>query len=52
MIETIHLQFFLATFAGWVGGQQEAAITYLIDENRVPRDQLESGAPGAPAKAA
>ena len=43
MIETIHLQLLLATFAGWVGRQQTAVITYLIEENRVLREQLESG---------
>jgi transposase InsO family protein len=32
----------LATFAGWVGRQQTAVITYLIEENRVLREQLES----------
>lgn len=42
MIETIHLQLLLATFAGWVGRQQTAVITYLIEENRVLREQLES----------
>jgi hypothetical protein len=29
MIETIHLQLSLATFAGWAGRQQTAVITYL-----------------------
>ena len=43
MIETIHLQFLLATFAGWVGRRQTAVITYLIEENRVLKEQLESG---------
>jgi hypothetical protein len=42
MIETIHLRFLLATFAGWVGRQQSAVITYLIEENRVLKEQLES----------
>jgi len=43
MIETIHLQLLLATFAGWVGRQQAAVIAYLIEENRVLKEQLESG---------
>ena len=30
MIETIHLQLLLATFAGWVGRRQARVITYLI----------------------
>jgi hypothetical protein len=43
MIETIHLQLLLATFAGWVGRQQSHVIAYLIEENRVLKEQLESG---------
>ncbi len=43
MIETIHLQFLLATFAGWIGKKQTAVIAYLIEENRVLKEQLESG---------
>ena len=43
MIETIHLQVLLATFAGWIGRQQTAVISYLIEENRVLKEQLESG---------
>ena len=42
MLETIHLQLLLATFAGWIGRQQAAVITYLIEENRVLKEQLES----------
>jgi putative transposase len=42
MIETIHLQLLLATFAGWLGRQQAAVITYLIEENRVLKEQLGS----------
>jgi hypothetical protein len=42
MIETIHLQLLLATFAGWVGRKQTAIITYLIEENRVLKEQLKS----------
>ena len=43
MIETIHLQLLLATFAGWVGRRQTAVITYLVEENRILKEQLESG---------
>ena len=43
MIESIHLQLLLATFAGWVGRRQAAVINYLIEENRVLKEQLESG---------
>jgi len=43
MIETIHLQLLLATFAGWVTRQQAQVIAYLIEENRVLKEQLESG---------
>jgi hypothetical protein len=43
MIEIIHLQLLLATFAGWVGRQQSHVIAYLIEENRVLGEQLESG---------
>ena len=30
MLENIQLQLLLATFAGWVGRQQSAVITYLL----------------------
>jgi hypothetical protein len=43
MIETVHLQLLLATFAGWVRRQQSHVIAYLIEENRVLKEQLESG---------
>jgi hypothetical protein len=43
MIDTIHFQLFLATFAGWIGRRQARVISYLIEENRVLREQLESG---------
>jgi transposase InsO family protein len=43
MIETIHLQLLLATFAGWVGRKQTAIIAYLVEENRVLKEQLKSG---------
>ena len=42
MTETIHLQLLLATLAGWVGRQQSHMITYLIEENRVLKEQLTS----------
>ena len=34
------LCFLLATFAGWVNRHQAQAIDYLIEENRVPKEQL------------
>jgi len=43
MIDTIHFQLFLATFAGWVGRREARVIAYLIEENRVLKEQLESG---------
>ena len=42
MTETIHLQLLLATFAGWVGRRQACVIAYLIEENRVLKEQLGS----------
>jgi hypothetical protein len=42
MIETIHLQLLLATFAGWVGRRQARVIACLIEENRVLKEQLGS----------
>jgi hypothetical protein len=43
MVKTIHLQLFLATFSGWVTRQQSQTIAYLIEENRILREQLGSG---------
>ena len=43
MLETIHLQLLLATFSAWIGRRQASVITYLIEENRVLKEQLESG---------
>ena len=43
MLENIQFHLLLATFAGWVGRQQSAVISYLIEENRVLKEQLESG---------
>lgn len=40
MVEAIHLQLLLATFAGWVTRQHAQAISYLIEENRVLKEQL------------
>jgi hypothetical protein len=42
MIETIHLRLLLATFAGWATRQQSHVIAYLIEENRVLKEQLKS----------
>jgi hypothetical protein len=43
MIESIHLQLLLATFSAWVGRQQSAVIAYLIEENRVLKEQERLG---------
>ena len=43
MIDTIQFQLLLATFAAWANRQQAGVIAYLIEENRVLREQLESG---------
>jgi transposase InsO family protein len=43
MLENIQLQLLLSTFAGWVNHQQSQVIDYLIEENRVLKEQLESG---------
>jgi len=40
MVEAIHLQLLLATFAGWVTRQQAQTTSYLIEENRVLKEQL------------
>jgi putative transposase len=37
------LQLLLATFAAWSSRQQASIIAYLIEENRVLKEQLESG---------
>jgi hypothetical protein len=36
------LQLLLATFAGWVNRDQAQAIDYLVEENRVLKEQLGS----------
>jgi hypothetical protein len=43
MLQNIQLQLLLATFAGWVTRRQSQVIDYLIEENRVLKEQLESG---------
>jgi transposase InsO family protein len=43
MIETIRFRLLLATFAGWVDRHQARTIAYLIEENRVLKEQFESG---------
>jgi len=43
MIDTIQIQLLLATFAAWANRQQAGLITYLVEENRVLKEQLESG---------
>jgi hypothetical protein len=42
MTPTIQSQLLLATFAGWAGLRQARAISYLIEENRVLKEQLKS----------
>ena len=34
------VQFLMLTFAGWVNRRQRAIIDYLLEENRVLREQL------------
>jgi transposase InsO family protein len=41
MSPTIQLQLLLATFAGRVGRQQTCVIDYLLEEKRVPKEQIE-----------
>ncbi len=36
----VALQFLLFLFAGWVSRRQQAVIAYLLEENRVLREQL------------
>jgi len=40
----LELQLLLATFAAWSNRQQAGVIAYLVEENRVLKEQLESGA--------
>ena len=41
MLETIYLK--VLTYAAWTNRQQGRIITYLIEENRVLKEQFESG---------
>lgn len=40
MLDVFPLKFLLATFGGWVNRQQANAIEFLLEENRVLREQL------------
>jgi len=40
MPELIPLQLLLTTFSGWVNREQGHVVAYLIEENRVLREQL------------
>lgn len=42
MIETLQLQLLRATFAAWVNRKRAGIIAYMIEENRVLKEQLES----------
>ena len=42
MTDIFRLQLLLATFAGWVNRHQSQAIDYLVEENRVLKEQLGS----------
>ena len=42
MAETIHLQLLLATFAAWVARKQANIIAYLIEENRILKEQIQA----------
>jgi hypothetical protein len=44
MTPTIELQLLLATLSGWAGLRQARAISYLIEENRVLKEQVEVSA--------
>jgi hypothetical protein len=39
----IELRLLLATFAAWSNRRQGSVITYLVEENRVLKEQLQSG---------
>tara|TARA_R110002073_G_scaffold101173_1_gene230011 strand:- start:202 stop:1269 length:1068 start_codon:yes stop_codon:yes gene_type:complete len=45
MANTFHLKLLLATFAGWVNRQQTHVIDYLLEKNRVLKEQLGSKRP-------
>ena len=40
MPDSLTLQLLLATFAGWVNRHQAQAVDYLVEENRVLKEQL------------
>ena len=40
MPDFLPLQLLLATFAGWVNREQAQVVAYLVEENRVLREQL------------
>jgi hypothetical protein len=46
------LQVLLVALAGWVNHHQQHIIEYLIQENRVLKDQLRGAAPGWPMTSA
>jgi hypothetical protein len=39
----LELQLFLATFSAWANRRQAGVIAYLVEENRILKEQLESG---------
>ncbi len=41
-VRIIHLRLLLATFSTWIGHRQASVIVYLIEENRVLKEQLEA----------
>ena len=44
MAESYPLQFLLLTFSGWVNRQQQQVVEYLVEENRVLKEQMEGRA--------
>jgi transposase InsO family protein len=40
MVETLPLRFLLVAFAGWVNHHQQEVVEYLMEENRVLKEQL------------
>ncbi|MEM7311015.1 MAG: hypothetical protein AAF682_30375 [Planctomycetota bacterium] len=40
MADTLPLQLLLLTFSGWVNRQQQHVVEYLIEENRVLKEQM------------
>jgi len=43
--EILPLRFLLLTFAGWVNRQQQQVLEYLVEENRVLKEQLKGRRP-------